>query len=169
MSIWDTKSDFGVSYGGVPAPAYDWAATAPKTDWYQTPSIDWSGRFDLPGLEGTGALGRRPTGVDWIDTLGKGLEALNKARGYQSSRRESSFDKYLKSGAGNTSLAGQGRSWRLYQQQPKQKSTQTGGSSSPLGPIGSAVGIAGTALGVFGPLGPAAGAAIGGGLGSLFG
>jgi hypothetical protein len=117
----------------------------------------------------TPASSSRSSGTDWLGTIGKGLEALNKARSYQSSRDENALDKYLKSGAANTNLVGQGRSWKMYQPSPRQKTTQTGGSSSPLGPIGSAVGIAGTALGVFGPLGPAAGAAIGGGLGSLFG
>jgi hypothetical protein len=161
MSIWDTKSDFGVSYGGVSTPAYDWTSIAPKTDWYQTPDVDWGGKFDLPGLTGTGGLNQRSSKTDWLGTIGKGLEALNKARSYQSSRDENALDKYLKSGAANTNLVGQGRSWKMYQPSPRQKTTQTGGSSSPLGPIGSAVGIAGTALGVFGPLGPTAGATIG--------
>lgn len=172
MSIWDTKSDFGVSYGGVTAPAYDWTATAPKTDWYQTPSIDWSGQYDLPGLQGTGGLNQRSTGaatgVDWLDTLGKGLEALNKARSYQASKSESSLDKYLKSGAGNTNLVGQGRSWRMYQPSPRQKTTQTGGGGGIGGAVGTLAGITASFIPGLGPGIAAAMPAIGGSLGSMF-
>lgn len=111
----------------------------------------------------------RSTGVDWLDTLGKGLEALNKARSYQASKSESSLDKYLKSGAGNTNLAGQGRSWRMYQPSPRQKTTQTGGGGGIGGAVGTIAGIGASFIPGLGPGIAAAMPAIGGSLGSLFG
>jgi hypothetical protein len=167
MSIFDTKSDFGVSYGGVPTSGYNWSSLGSGIDYNQPFGIDRTGQFDLPGLQGTGALGSRSSQNDLFSFLGKGLEALSKARSYQesvggaTSRRSGTY-------GSDAQVASQGRGWTLYAPRTTQKSSQSGGSSSPLGTIGSIVGTAGTALGVFGPLGPAAGAAIGGGLGSLF-
>lgn len=171
MAIWDTTSDFGVNYGSVPAPAFDWTKITPKTDWYQAPDVDWGGQFDLPGLQGTGALSSRPSGTDWLGTLGKGLEALSKARSYQASQSASgsdSYDKYLRAGAGNASLVGQGRNYRMYQQQPKQRTTQSGGSSGMGGAIGTLAGIGASFIPGLGPGIAAAMPAIGGSLGSMF-
>lgn len=161
MAIWDTKSDFGVNYGGVPS--YDWGSSGGGIDWGGGFDIDRSGQFDLPGLSGTGALGSYGSSSRSEDTgfASKALEALNKAVAY----------KNQSSGSGTKASTAQGR---VEQIRPdlsiiypgsKQTTTGGGGGGGLLGTIGSGIGLAGTALGVFGPLGPAIGA-LAGGIGS---
>jgi hypothetical protein len=168
MSIWDTKSDFGVSYGGVSTPSYDWAATAPKTDWYQTPDVDWSGQFDLPGLTGTGGLSQRSSGTDWLGTLGKGLEALSKARSYQQYGSSGSSRRTGSSGS-NAGVASRGKSWTMYVPAAKQTTKQSGGGGGIGGAVGTLAGITASFIPGIGPAAVAAMPAAGGALGSLFG
>jgi hypothetical protein len=170
MSIFDTKSDFGVSYGGVPTSGYDWSSIGSGIDYNQPFGIDRTGQFDLPGLEGAGALGSRSGENDFVGLIGKGLEALSKARSYQqmgstgTSRRSGTY-------ASDGQVSAQGRNWTLYAPRTTQKSSQSGGSSGLGGTIG---GIVGTGLGLAlapatGGLSTQLGPVLGRGVGSFFG
>lgn len=136
-NAWDTK-DYGYVntdniFGGQ-APSYNWGAFGGGTDWNQTPSVDWSGQFDLPGLTGTGALTPRSSGDDWFT---KGAEALSKALAYKGQPSSSSKSRDYRGYGSNASQVARGRGYTMYMPGPTQKSTQTGGSPGVLSSIAS--------------------------------
>ena len=149
--VWDTQSNFGVDYGGVPS--YNWGSTTGiNTDLINDLSYGRSGS----------------SGPDW---LGKGLEALNKAMGYksQSAGGYGSTDRDYRGYGSNAAQVARGRGYTMYMPGATQKTTQSGGSRG----IGSAIGtIAGIGASFIPGVGAAAAAAMpaaGGALGSLFG
>jgi len=143
--------------------SYDFGGN--DTGIFDNPSFDYdrTGEFELPGLSGTGLLGRsRSSGG--INSISKVLDALNKANAYKS-----------QSGSG-TSSTGSGGTFQkiddnlsIYFPPPRQKIT--GGTSG--GGLGSAIGgIAGTALSLIpgvGPIGTALLPKVGSTLGGLIG
>lgn len=147
--VWDTQSNFGVNYGGVPS--YSWGSTNNMNT----------------GLINNISYGRAgdTSGPDW---LGKGLEALNKALAYKGQNSTGSLADYRGYGS-NAATATRGRGYTMYMPGATQKSTQSGGSRG----IGSAIGtIAGIGASFIPGVGAAAAAAMpaaGGALGSLFG
>lgn len=139
-STWDTESDFGVNYGGVPS--YDWGSTGGGIDWNSINDMSY-GSSD------------RSTGGDFAS---KALEALNKAVAYKNQSNNSG----VKASSGSATIEQVRPDLTIITPAPKQKTTGGSGGGGLLGTIGSGIGIAGTALGVFGPLGPAIGALAGG-------
>lgn len=170
-SAWDTN-DYGYVktdniFGGQ-APSYNWGAMDPGTDWSQTPTVDWSGAFDLPGLSGVGALKRTPSQPDWVS---KGFEALNKALAYkdQAGGLSSSGSRSYRGYGSSAPAVAQGRGYTMYMPGPTQKTTQSGGSRGIGGALGTLAGIGASFIPGVGAAAAAAMPAAGGALGSLFG
>ena len=145
---------------------YDWGSAGGGTDWNQTPSADWSGSFNLPGLSGTGALGSQSSSPDW---LGKGLEALNKALSYKGQTGSGSSSKSYRGYGSNAPTAVQGRGYTMFMPTPTQKTTQSGGSRGIGGALGTIAGIGVSMIPGVGAAAAAAAPALGGTLGGFFG
>jgi hypothetical protein len=148
---WDTKSDFGVGYGGVPS--YTWGSTGGlNTGLINDISYGTSGGS---------------SGPDW---LGAGINALNKALAYkqQNSGYSPSSSREERGYGSNAPAVSRGKGYTMYMPTPTQKSTQTGGSRGIGGTIGTLAG-AGVGFLAGGPAGAGLGATIGGAGGSLFG
>ena len=143
---------------------YDWGSAPPRTDWGQTPNIDWGGQFNLPGLEGVGGL--RSSQPDW---LGKGVEALTKALSYRDQYGTGTSSRTNRGYGSNAPAVTQGRGYTMYIPTPTQKSTQSGGSRGIGGAIGTIAGIGASFIPGVGAAAAAAMPAAGGALGSLFG
>ena len=116
----------------------------------------------------TPASSSRSSGTDWLGTLGKGLEALNKARSYQQYGSSGSSRRTGSSGS-NTGIASRGKSWTMYVPAAKQTTKQSGGSSGIGGALGTLAGIGASFIPGVGAAAAAAMPAAGGALGSLFG
>lgn len=149
---WDTKSDFGINYGGVPS--YSWGSTGGmNTNLINSISYGNSGNSSSP---------------DW---LGKGMEALTKALTYKSRATSSPTSSSDRPQAANATVVGGGRGYTIFMPGPTQTTKQS--ATSGGGGIGSALGtIAGIGVSMIPGVGPAAAAAapaLGGQLGSLFG
>ena len=152
--MWDLNKDYGFSTSIKDFPVSDFRT-------------DWNTIGDYSGLSG------QPFSSDsrQNDKWGSILEAITKADNWRNKYR----DTYGNSATqpyrnpiqfqSNPNVAQIGDGSFLYTP-PQQPFTTTGGKSSGSSGLGSTVGqligIGGTALGVFGPLGPAAGAAVGG-------
>lgn len=168
-NAWDTK-DYGYVktdniFGGQ-APSYNWGSFGGGTDWNQTPSVDWSGQFDLPGLTGIGALTPRSSGNDWFT---KGAEALSKALAYKGQPSSSSGSRNYRGYGSSMPQATRGRGYTMYMPGPTQKSTQTGGSRGIGGALGTLAGIGVSMIPGVGAAAAAAAPALGGTLGGFFG
>jgi hypothetical protein len=148
---WDTKSDFGVGYGGVPS--YTWGSTGGLNT----------------GLINDISYGRSggSSGPDW---LGAAVSALDKALGYKKQNSTSGLSSSGEQRGYGSSVpaATRGKGYTMYLGAPVQKTTQTGGSSGIGGAIGT---LAGAGIGFIagGPAGAGLGATLGGAGGSLFG
>lgn len=175
-NTWDAANyDFGVDYSGNvfggTAPSFNWGA-GDTTDWYQTPEIDRTGAYDLPGLSGTGALRSSSQSRDQRQPVW--MKALESALGYKTYGSSSSSRGRQRrsrgSSAGGGEVAAQGRGYTVYQPAPTQK-TETR-SRQPSG-IGSTLGtLAGIGVSMIPGVGQAAAAAspmIGRTIGGFFG
>lgn len=143
----DTKSDFGVDYGGVPG-----SYTFDNVRNINTDMIN-----DM-------AYGRPDSG----DGFSKILEALNKANAYksQSSSTTGSAKQATTSGP---SIQKIDDNLSVIFRQPKQKITGASSGGGLFGGLGGGVGALGTALGVFGPAGAAVGGLVGKGIDAIAG
>ena len=154
-------------FGGQP-PSFDWQKAGGGINWGQQFGIDTTGRFDLPGLSGTGALAER-SDESWLN---KGLEALNKALSYKgqtSTLGGSSGSRSYRGYGSSTPTVSQGRGYTMYIPAPTQKSTQTGGSSGIGGTLGTLAGIGVSLIPGVGQAAAAAAPTIGRTIGGFFG
>ena len=171
MNSFDTN-DYGYVktdniFSGKP-PSFDWEEAGGGVNWDQPFGIDTTGRFDLPGLSGTGALAER-SDESWLN---KGLEALNKALSYKN--QGSTFGGSSKSrnyrGYGSSSPAvSEGRGYTVYTPSPTQKTKQTGGSSGIGSTLGTLAGIGVSLIPGVGQVAAAAAPTIGRTIGGFFG
>jgi hypothetical protein len=145
---------------------YNWGSVSSNTDWSQTPSVDWTGSFDLPGLSGAGGLAARSSGTDWVQ---KGFEALNKALTYKSQNSTNPGSRSYRGYGSNAPTAVQGRGYTMFLPTPTQKTTQSGGSRGIGGALGTLAGIGVSMIPGVGPAAAAAAPALGGTLGGFFG
>ena len=151
----DLNKDYGFSTSVTNFPGSDF-----KTDWNTIG--DYSGLSGQPYDSGSASSGQDK----WKDALSKGLSWLASGKDKYRSQAERqqggvSFMPRSSSGGGFQQIAPDASVFIPQQQQPFTISAPQ--SSGGLGStIGGLVGMGGTALGVFGPLGPAAGAAVGG-------
>ena len=141
----DTKSDFGVDYGGVPGSYTFDDVRNINTDMINDISY---GSSDSGG------------------SFSKILEALNKANAYKS---QSSKDPTKQVNAGGPKVEKIDDNLSVIFRQPKQKITGGSSGGGAFGSIGGAAGALGTALGVFGPLGPVVGGLVGKGIDTAIG
>jgi hypothetical protein len=116
----------------------------------------------------TPASSSRSSGTDWLGTLGKGLEALSKARSYQQYGSSGSSRRTGSSGS-NAGVVSRGKSWTMYVPAAKQTTKQSGGGGGIGGAVGTLAGITASFIPGIGPAAVAAMPAAGGALGSLFG
>ena len=150
----DLNKDYGFSTSVTNFPGSDF-----KTDWNTIG--DYSGLSGKPYDSGSTSS----SDDKWKDALSKSLSWLassdkNKYRSQGERQPSVDFAKNT-SGSGFQQIAPDISVFMPQQQAPF--TIDGGQSSGGLGStIGGLVGMGGTALGVFGPLGPAAGAAIGG-------
>jgi len=146
MAFFDTESDFGVNYGGVP-------------------SFSFKDTFDLDTDRINDISYGSSGGMNAISSISKVLDALDKAKTYKA-QNSSSLDS---GGFGGTTAEQIGKNLTLVTRGPK-KITQTAGTS---GGLGSAIGtIAGIGASFIPGVGPAVGALlpkVGGTVGGLFG
>lgn len=147
----DTESDFGVDYGGVPS--YDFGSTS---------GLD-TGRINDISYGSSGS-----SGSNVIGSLGKIFEALDKAKTYksQNSSGGNSFS------SPQSSVEQVGKNMYLINRAPKKipvGTQQSSGGGGLFGGLGGAAGALGTAAGVFGPLGAPVGALVGKGIDAIFG
>ena len=149
-STWDSTSDFGVNYGGVPS--YDWGSTSGiNTGLINNLSY------------GRGANSSSP---DWLN---KGIEALNKALSYKGQTASATGSRSYRGYGSNAPTAVQGRGYTMFMPTPTQKTTQSGGSRGIGGALGTLAGIGVSMIPGVGAAAAAAAPAAGGALGSLFG
>lgn len=141
----DTKSDFGVDYGGVPG-SYTF-------DDVRNINTDMINDISYGSSDSSGGFGRI-------------LEALNKANAYKS---QSSRNPAKQASAGGPKVEKIDDNLSIIFRQPKQKITGGSSGGGPFGGIGGAAGAIGTALGVFGPLGPVVGGLVGKGIDTAIG
>lgn len=148
---------------------YDWGSSGGSgggIDWGQTPSVDWGGSLNLPGLSGAGAFNSRSSQPDWLSA---GVDALKKALAYkeQNTGYSGSSKSYRGYGSSASQVA-QGRGYTMYMPAPTQTTKQSGGSRGIGGALGT---LAGAGIGFIagGPTGAGLGATLGGAGGSLFG
>lgn len=183
-SKWDAANyDLGVDYGGVntdytsgnifggAAPSFDWGA-GDTTDWYQTPQIDRTGAYDLPGLSGTGAL--RSSGESRDERSPVWMKALESALGYKtygsSSTAPGRQKRSKRAGVGGGEIAAQGRGYTVYQPGPTQKTETRSRQSSGLGStLGTLAGIGVSMIPGVGQAAAAAAPMIGRTVGGFFG
>jgi hypothetical protein len=147
---WDSTSDFGVNYGGVPS--YDWGSTSGMN----------TGLINNLSYGG----GTNSSGPNW---LGKGLEALNKALAYKGQSGSSSGSRSYRGYGSNAPTAVQGRGYTMFMPTPTQKTTQSGGSRGIGGALGTIAGIGVSMIPGVGQAAAAAAPALGGTLGGFFG
>lgn len=175
-NTWDKADyDLGVDYSGNvfggSAPSFNWGA-GDTTDWYQTPQIDRTGAYDLPGLSGTGAL--RSSGESRDERSPVWMKALESALGYKtygsSNTAPSRQQRSKRAGVGGGEIAAQGRGYTVYQPGPTQKTETRSRQSSGLGQtIGTLAGVGLSFVPGIGPTAAAAAPKVLGTIGSFFG
>lgn len=113
-------------------------------------------------------IDEREDSSDTFGSIGRVLEAINKATAYktQSSTGSSGTKQATTSGP---SIQKIDDNLSVIFRQPKQKITGGSSGGGPFGGIGGAAGAIGTALGVFGPLGPVVGGLVGKGIDTAIG
>lgn len=136
----DTESDFGVDYGGVPS--YDFG--------------DFGG-FDAERINDL-SYGRYSP-MSSGSSLDKIFEAINKANAFKAQSSGTATPRRNASGTTATKI---GNSATLITQAPK--ITRKSGGGGLFGSLGGGIGTLGTALGVFGPAGAAIGGLVGKGI-----
>lgn len=142
----DTESDFGVDYGGVPS--YDFGDFGAFND---------NRIFDTESDFGVNYGRYSPMSSG--SSLDKIFEAINKANAFKAQSSGTATPRRNASGTTATKI---GNSATLITQAPK--ITRKSGGGGLFGSLGGGIGTLGTALGVFGPAGAAIGGLVGKGI-----